>query len=316
MDIKIPLDIPKENRKTYQRNYELVTHGTGRLMLFAGDQKVEHLNDDFYGEAISPDDNFPEHMFRIASKARIGAFETQFGFIASYGMDYPKVPYIVKVNSKTNLVKTTQKDPISQSWYTHGDVLELRKTSGLNIVGVGYTVYLGSEFESEMLREAASLVYSARYFGLITILWMYPRGKAVKKEKDPHLIAGAAGAGAALGADFVKVNYPVLEKAGKNKIDPSTSSGPQSSAGALREAVAAAGRTKVICAGGEKEEVSVFLQTLYDQIHTGGTSGNATGRNIHQRPMDEAVRFANAISSITFDDKPVEEAMGIYEKVT
>lgn len=297
-DIKIPADVAPENRISYAQNMLTVTKETGRIMLFAGDQKVEHLNEDFYGDGISPEDNNPEHMFQIASKARIGAFATQFGLIAKYGMDYKDIPYIVKLNSKTNLVPTTQKDPMSDWWHNVNDVMELKRTSGLNIVGVGYTVYLGSEYESEMLKQAAIVTFVARYSGLISVLWMYPRGKAVTNEKDPHIIAGAAGVGAALGADFVKVNAP----------KPASGS----SAEALKEAVAAAGRTKVICAGGSSMDAEKFLQNLHDQIHVGGASGNATGRNIHQRPLAEAVRFANAIATITFDDKTVAEAMKIY----
>lgn len=293
LDVKAPLDVAPENRTTYTNNMKTVTEDTGRIMLFAGDQKVEHLNDDFHGEDISDEDGNPEHMFAIASKARIGAFATQFGLISKYGMDYKDIPYIVKLNSKTNLVKTTQKDPISDWWYNVGDILELKKTSGLNIVGVGYTVYLGSEFESQMLQQAAISTYVAHYSGLLSVLWMYPRGKAVMDEKDPHIIAGAAGVGASLGADFVKVNSP-------------------KSITALKEAVQAAGRSKLICAGGSKEDVPTFLQTLHDQIHIGGTSGNATGRNIHQRPLDEAVKFANAIATLTFDNATVEKALKIY----
>jgi len=74
-------------------------------MLFAGDQKIEHLNDDFYGPGISPEDNDPEHLFRIASSAEIGCFATQMGLLARYGEDYPRVKYLVKLNSKTNVVK-------------------------------------------------------------------------------------------------------------------------------------------------------------------------------------------------------------------
>ncbi|HXS14553.1 MAG TPA: hypothetical protein VN711_00300 [Candidatus Saccharimonadales bacterium] len=297
MDSKIPLDVSPQNQKTYEANLRLITQETGRLMLFAGDQKVEHLNEDFYGEGISTEDADPEHLFRIASRSRIGAFATQLGLLAHYGMDYPKVPYIVKLNSKTNLVKTSQRDPLSNAWLGLGDIMEFKKTSKLNIVGIGYTVYLGSEYESEMLREAASLVYAAHYHGLVALLWMYPRGKAVTDEKDPHIIAGATGIGAALGADFVKINYPKAEHPAES----------------LKEAVMAAGRTKVICAGGSKEDVPTFLSTLHDQIHIAGTSGSATGRNIHQRPLDEAVRFCNAISAITFDKKSVDEALAIYK---
>ena len=112
-DVIVPLDVPKAFQETYTRNYLEITRESGHLMLFAGDQKVEHLNKDFFGEGIPADDNDPEHLFRIASKAKIGVFATQLGIIARYGMSYPAVPYLVKVNSKTDLVKTSQSDPFS-----------------------------------------------------------------------------------------------------------------------------------------------------------------------------------------------------------
>jgi len=64
--------------------------------------------------------------------------------------------------------------------------------------------------------------------------------------------------------------------------------------------------------GGSQASVPEFLQQLHDQIHLGGTVGNATGRNIHQRSLDEAVRFCNAIAAITLDGASVDEAMRIY----
>ena len=139
----------------------------------------------------------------------------------------------------------------------------------------------------------------AHFHGLVTVLWIYPRGKAVKDEKDPHFIAGAAGVAACLVSDFVKVNAP--KKDGK------------SGAELLQEAVQAAGRTKVVCAGGSSTSEEKFLSELYDQIHVGGASGNATGRNIHQKPLDEAVKFCNAIYAITVENKSVEEALAILK---
>jgi len=297
-EITVPLDVPKEAEETYRDNYRAITHGTGRLMLLAGDQKIEHLNKDFYGEGISPDDADPEHLFRIASGARIGVFATQLGLIARYGGDYPDVSYLIKLNSKTNLVKTDQRDPLSSELHHVEQVAALRDRSGLNIRGVGYTVYLGSEFEPVMLYQAAQHIYRAHQHGLLSVLWMYPRGKAVKDERDPHLIAGAAGVAAALGSDFVKVNPPKIN----GSID----------AALLREATLAAGRTRVVCAGGSMMDVESFLQQLYDQIHIGGTAGNATGRNIHQKDLDDAIRMCNAISAITLDDAGVAEALRIY----
>ena len=66
----VPADVPADKRSTYEANFQLVTKGTGNLALFAGDQKVEHLNDDFFGKTsqgpIAAEDNDPEHLFRIA----------------------------------------------------------------------------------------------------------------------------------------------------------------------------------------------------------------------------------------------------------
>jgi len=297
--VSIPLDVPKEAQKVYATNFKTITHDSGRLMLFAGDQKIEHLNEDFFGDGIHSDDNDPEHLFRIASKAKIGCFAAQLGLIARYGSDYPDVPYLVKLNSKTNLVGTSQQEPFSGLLTTVEQVIRFKKSSGLNILGIGYTVYLGSESESKMLKTAADAIFEAHQNGLVTVLWIYPRGKAVKDEKDPHLIAGAAGVAACLGSDFVKVNPPKKEGASSNEL--------------MKEATMAAGRTKVVCAGGSSVDATQFLTQLHDQIHIGGCAGNATGRNIHQKPLDEAVRMCNAIYAITVKDASVAEAVSIYE---
>ena len=297
-DVIVPLDVPEAAREDYVKNYLEITRKIGRLMLFAGDQKVEHLNDDFFGEGIHLDDSSPEHLFRIASQAKIGVFATQLGLIARYGMRYPDLPYLVKLNSKTNLVKIPQSDPFSRQWLDVQQVVDFRDNSGLNILAVGYTVYPGSEYEAEMLHQAAQIIYSAHQHGLITVLWMYPRGKAVADEKDPHLIAGVTGVAASLGSDFVKVNYPKKEGHESREI--------------FKEAILSAGRTKVVCAGGASDNVESFLKRLHDQIHISGADGNATGRNIHQKSLGEAICMCNAIYAITVEDASVAEALKIY----
>jgi fructose-bisphosphate aldolase/6-deoxy-5-ketofructose 1-phosphate synthase len=297
-DVIVPLDVPKAFRETYIHNFLEITKESGRLMLFAGDQKVEHLNKDFFGEGIPADDNDPEHLFRIADKAKIGVFATQLGIIARYGMSYSDVPYLVKINSKTDLVKTAQSDPFSGEWYDFQQVIDFRDNSGLNVLGVGYTIFIGSEFEADMLYQAAQIVHNAHQYGLLSVLWIYPRGKAVSDEKDPHLIAGATGVALCLGSDFVKVNYPQKKDHESKEI--------------FKEAILAAGRTKVVCAGGSSKDARDFLQDLHDQIHVSGAAGNATGRNIHQKPLAEAVRMCNAVFAITVEGATVEEALKIY----
>jgi len=275
-----------------------MTHDSERLMLFAGDQKAEHLNDDYYGEGISPDDATPEHLFSIASKAQIGVFATQLGLIARYGTTYGTIPYLVKMNSKTNVIPKGAQDPLSSSWYSMNDIAAFIESSKLTVCAVGYTIYMGSAFEEQMLREAAHIIYHAHRNGLVAVLWAYPRGTHVQDEYDAHLIAGAAGLASTLGADFVKVNAPKPKNG--------------SSAEALREAVDAAGRTRLVCAGGSSTSVEVFLKDLYDQLHIGGASGNATGRNIHQKDLKQAIAFCNAIYALTVEDKPLDVALAIY----
>ncbi|MGM5485379.1 MAG: aldolase [Nanobdellota archaeon] len=294
----VPLDVPEDMKKEYTDNYNELTHYTGRLMLFADDQRIEHLNSDFHGEHISEDDEDPEHPFRVAGKAKIGAMAAQLGLISRYGMDHKEVPYLVKLNSKTNLINKNIRDPFSSTLVDVEQVYEFKKRTGLNILGVGYTLYLGSEYEPAMLREASQMILSAHRHGLVTVLWIYPRGKAVKAEKDPDIIAGATGVAGCLGSDFVKVNYP--EKKGKKSKD------------VFGQAVKAAGRTGVICAGGSSTSPARFLERLKEQMDA-GASGNATGRNIHQKSDEEAVRFCNAIYAITVEGKTVEEAYAIYK---
>ncbi len=296
--VRIPADVMPESREIYVDNYMKATRGTGRLMLFACDQKIEHLNKDFYGEGIHPEDAEPEHLFQIGSQGICGVLAGQRGLIAQYAADYPEINYLVKMNSKTNLVKTAQEDPYSPQLTSLDAVLAMRD-AGVNIVGLGYTIYLGSEYESTMLAEAGELIAEAHAQGLIVVLWIYPRGKAVTAEKDPDLIAGAAGVALCLGADFVKVNPP-------------TDGNGRTSAENLAVAAKAAGRTGLVCAGGSKADPQAFLQQLHDQIHIGGACGNATGRNIHMRSTEEAVRLTKAISAITLADYSVEDALAVF----
>ena len=297
--VKVPADVSADARETYIDNYMAATRGTGRLMLFACDQKVEHLNGDFYGEGIDLADLDPEHLYKIASEGVCGVCAGQRGLVARYAADYPEVNYLVKMNSKTNLVKTAQDDPYSPQLHDLEAVLDMR-ANGVNVVGLGYTIYLGSEYESTMLAEAGQLIAEAHAAGLLVVLWIYPRGKAVADEKAPALIAGAAGVALCLGADFVKVNPP-------KATDEATS------AESLAIASAAAGRTGLVCAGGSTVDAETFLAQLHDQIHIGHACGNATGRNIHQRSLDEAVRLTKAISAITLADYSVADALAVFK---
>jgi DhnA family fructose-bisphosphate aldolase class Ia len=305
MEISVPADVPDELIETYLDNMRAATNGTGSMNLFACDQKIEHLNDDFYdgGKNIPLSSNDPKHLFDIGARAHaegtIGVRAGQLGLISMYARDYPEIPYLVKLNSKSHVVKTNQRDPISQSMWDMDDVMSLVH-NGINVVGIGYTIYIGSEYEHEMLTEAAQFIRQAHELGMISVVWMYPRGKAVEDEKDPQLISGAAGVAACIGADFAKVNYP---RAWDGMTQPES----------FRIAVEAAGRTGIICSGGGSLAPRDFLQRLHDQVNISGCRGAATGRNIHQKQTDEAVRMTAACHAIICDGASVDDAMAIFE---
>ena len=288
LEKRIPLTVPKDYKNIYLQNLNKITKNTGKLFLFAGDQKIEHLNKDFYGKNISLESADPEHLFKIANSGYIGCFATQLGLISKYGNDYKNINYIVKLNSKTDLVSVKQSEPISALLNTVQDVIEFKKNFELSIVGVGYTIYLGSEHESIMLAQASQIISESHKNGLIVILWIYPRGKAVKNELDPEIIAGACGVSVSIGADFVKINNPGKEN--------------------LKNCVTAAGRSGVLLAGGKQKESELFLEDIYEQINKFKISGCAIGRNIHQKNLDEAIRFCKAIYGIVYENIILNDA--------
>lgn len=291
----IPLTVATEFREQYRENFLKATAKTGRLLLFAGDQKIEHMNDDFYGEGINSAAADPRHLFEIASNMNVGLFATQFGLVARYGEQYRNIRYLIKLNSRTNLVLPECDDPLSLSLVTVEQVVSFAKATGLEILGVGYTVYLGSRYEAQMLAQAAQIIQQAHAQGLLVVLWMYPRGKSVPNERAANIIAGAAGVGLCLGADFVKVNPPE----GVDSFDR---------AQLLKQATVAAGMTKVICSGGSRKNKDDFLEEVYHQIHVGGAAGAAIGRNIHQNSLEDACKIMRALAAIIIDDEDLQAA--------
>ncbi len=282
--IQVPLSVPKNKKGEYKKNYQLATRSSGRLFLFAGDQKVEHLNDDFFGPNIDPSDAQAEHLFQIAQSTPGAVLATHIGLLDRYGAHYKQLPFILKLNGKTDINKN-KNEAISTSWLSMEQVLRFKEQSGLKIVGLGYTIYLGSELEAQMLKEAAHFIYEAHQAGMLAIIWMYPRHSKIKNEDDVHLIAGGAGVAASLGADFVKVKYPYNSATNDKKATE------------FQEVIQAAGKTRVICVGGSKQKAENLLTHLARQLKN-GSAGLAMGRNLHQRSLREATLLGQSLSAM------------------
>ena len=297
-EIIVPLSVPRGRRGEYLKNYHNLTNRCGRLLLIAADQKVEHLNGDFWGPGISREDANPEHLFKIAAASQGGVLAAHLGLLARYGRNYNQLPYIVKINGQTNIGANADKN-FGPVWWSVADIVKFKNDSGLKIVGIGYTLYLVGQYEAAMLAEAAQAIYQAHQAGLTAILWVYPRGQNIKEE-DIRTIAGGAGVAAALDADFAKVKYPYSLKDKK------------AAALKFQEVTAAAGRTKIICVGGEKKPVPELLETLEQQINISGSQGLALGRNLHQRSLEEATCLSAALGAIIFHKKSAKEALALY----
>lgn len=293
--VNVPADVAPKMKQVYTDNYLALTKNTGNLLLFTCDHKVEHLNTDFYGTDIHPDVMHPAHIFEIAAHGVVGGLATHGGLIARYGLHYPSINYVVKLNGKTNLLAATVDDPHSAQLYSVSDVINLQQSSGLPIRGIGITVYVGSTYEVDMLEKAAHAINQAHQHGLIAIVWIYLKGLGITDNRMAELIAGIAGLGLSLGADFIKIKPPVHAQG-------------------LRIATIAAGNTKIICAGGSMRPLKEACHTLHEQMHVGGSAGGALGRTIFQCSRDEAVARTYAFSALVYEQVDVETALERYAK--
>lgn len=230
----------------------------GKGLFLAYDQGLEHGPSDFSGDNVDP-----AKILEIASSGHFDGFICHRGIAEEYAADR-KVPLILKLNGKTSLVDG---EPVSKAITTVADALKLGADA------VGYTVYVGSAHEAEMLTEFGKILDEAHSAELPVFGWMYPRGGKVVDPHDPEAIAYATRVGLELGADAIKAYYP----------------GSSEEVGKL---VKLAGRSKVVVAGGLKQSSSEFVEQV-NGIITAGAAGIAVGRNVWQD--DDPVAVAKAI---------------------
>ena len=235
----------------------------GRSMLLAYDQGLEHgPSTDFNDRNVDP-----AMIMDIAARGKFNGVVFQKG-VAERFYDR-RVPLIVKLNGKSSLPKG---EPVSRQ------VCSVEQAVSLGARGVGYTIYLGSEFESKMFREFGRIQEEAHEKGVPAIAWIYPRGASVQNDTSKEVVAYAARAGLELGADAVKIKYTG---------DPQTFSW----------AVKSAAGVKVFMSGGPKAPTDDdFLRQVKGVIEAGGT-GVAVGRNVWQNsdPLAMADKLRKAI---------------------
>jgi len=222
----------------------------GRALFLAYDQGLEHGPEDFNDKNVNP-----KYIIDIAKKGGYTGIIFQKGIAEKYNKEIKKskIPLIVKLNGKTNLFKG---EPIARQLCTVKEAIKL------GAAAVGYTIYLGSNYEDKMLQEFENIQREAHSRNLPVIAWIYPRGKSVKNKNKAELMAYAARTGLEIGADIIKIQY-------------------NGNAKDLRWAVKSAGKTKVVIAGGIKKEEKRLLKQV-KEIMNAGCIGIAIGRNIWQ----------------------------------
>lgn len=131
------------------------------------------------------------------------------------------------------------------------------------------------------------------------IVWAYPRGEAIAKKggrEGLYAVDYAARVALELGADVVKVNYPVSSEADANSPAPYNSL-RLSSDDAFRKVVASAGRALVLVSGGEKVGDAELVRKVRSSMDAGAT-GIIFGRNLWQRPRADALKLTRELHGI------------------
>ncbi len=221
----------------------------GKALYLAYDQGLEHGPEMEFND-FNVD---PLYVIDIAKKGKYNGIVFQKGIAEKYNKEIKKskVPLILKLNGKTKLVKG---EPISAQLAT------VKEAVSLGAKAVGFTIYLGSKYEEQMFEEFAKIQREAHSKNIPVIVWIYPRGKAIKNDVSRENLSYSARTALEIGADMAKIKY------GGKKDD-------------LKWAVKSGGRCKIVIAGGAKKSEKDFLKDVKD-IMDSGAIGLAIGRNV------------------------------------
>jgi class I fructose-bisphosphate aldolase len=261
--------------------------GTGRLLILPVDQGFEHGPARSF--ASNPAAYDPRYFFELAIEAGLSALAAPLGLLSAGADRYAgEVPLILKANS-ANSLGSVKDEAITA---TVRDALEL------GCLGVGYTIYPGSDRQYEMFEEVRAAAAEARASGLIVVIWAYPRGGGLSAEAETALDVVAYGAqvAAQLGAHIIKVKPPsalIAQEAAKPSYEGCDFADLQSRIAHVMQA-AFSGRRIVVFSGGPAHDDDTVLAEVR-AIRAGGGFGSIIGRNSFQRPRGEALGLLDRI---------------------
>ncbi len=287
-----------DNPGTLTNLARLLNHGrlggTGKMVILPVDQGFEHGPARSF--AANPEGYDPRYHFELAIEAGCNAYAAPLGFLEAGAREFAgEIPLILKVNSHDSLLE--EKDPDQALTSSVADALRL------GCVGVGYTIYPGSQHRLEMYQTIRAYAEEAKRHGLVVVIWSYPRGSSLSKPGETGIdVCGyAAHIAAQLGAHLVKVKLPSahIEQDAARKVYEKEKIPIGTVAERVRHVVQCAfnGRRLVIFSGGPAEAD----ETLFGEgraFRDGGGFGSIIGRNSFQRKKADALRFLDTIMGI------------------
>ena len=278
--------------------------GTGHVSILPVDQGIEHSG----GASFAPNPAYfdPQEIVRLAMEGGCNAVASTFGVLGSVARKFAhKIPFLVKINHNELLTFPNKSDqvlfgPVEQAWE-------------MGAVGVGATIYFGSDEATRQLEEVSQAFSRAHELGMFTVLWCYLRNSAFKKDgKDYHLAADLTGQANHLGvtiqADIVKQKLPETNggytalQFGKTSslVYESLTSDHPIDLCRYQVANCYMGRVGLINSGGASSGASDFAEAVFTAVvnKRAGGMGLISGRKAFQRPMVEGVKLLNAIQDV------------------
>ena len=268
--------------------------GSGKLVILPVDQGFEHGPARSF--APNPAAYDPNYLFDLAIEAELSAYAAPLGPLEFGAARYAgEIPLILKMNSANSLAGGNVNDQALTA--------SVEDALRLGCVGVGFTIYPGSDSCYAMMEELKEIIREAKAKGLVPVVWSYPRGGKVTKDGETALdiVAYAAHMAALLGATIIKVKPP------KAAIDleaaKSTYEKAEVPMATMQERIAHVmqtcfgGKRVVVFSGGDAKGIEALLEEIKG-IRDGGGNGSIIGRNSFQRPKAQALDLLGKIVDI------------------
>lgn len=273
--------------------------GTGKMVILPVDQGFEHGAARSF--APNPDGYNPNYHIELAIESGCSAYAAPLGFIEAVARDYAgEIPLILKMNNSDSLYKPAE-GPISAVTASIDHALRL------GCVGIGFTIYPGSQNRKEMYEEIAMAAEEAKRAGLVVVLWAYARGESISKDGETAIdvIAYAAQIAAQIGAHIIKVKPPTahIEQAEAKKVYEAHKIKVSTLTDRIKHVVDSAfgGRRIIIFSGGAAKSTDDLMKEV-KELAQGGAFGSIMGRNAFQRPKEESIKLLQDVMD-TFSGK-------------